>query len=380
VLANKALGPDLYEGTSGIALFLGYLYLISKQERYLRTATGAIAHALSRVKYIPRPVKFGFYTGVVGVAFAAAKLGKLINDEALMANAKNALIGLCNTQRSYHLLDIISGNAGAIPALIQMYDLFEDQNILDLAREMGYELITSAIKQPFGFSWGPNANGIKNVIHNLTGFAHGAGGIGYSLLELFIKTDDRHFLHASEKAFSYETHWFDPQAANWPDFRLGSGDNNVKPRKFSYATAWCHGAPGIGLTRLRACEVLKKKEYCEHANASISTTIRTANGKDQLDHSNYSLCHGLSGIADILIYGSSVLGNKSYISKATRIGNHGVKMYGDGHLPWPCGIPDMAELPSLMLGLSGIGYFYLRLYDSNRVPSILILTSGRPSK
>jgi lantibiotic modifying enzyme len=31
------------------------------------------------------------------------------------------------------------------------------------------------------------------------------------------------------------------------------------------------------------------------------------------------------------------------------------------------------ETPNLMLGLAGIGYFYLRLYDPVKYPSVLII-------
>jgi hypothetical protein len=42
-------------------------------------------------------------------------------------------------------------------------------------------------------------------------------------------------------------------------------------------------------------------------------------------------------------------------------------------LPWPCGVPGGGESPSLMLGLAGIGHFYLRLYDPASVPSVLLV-------
>jgi len=38
----------------------------------------------------------------------------------------------------------------------------------------------------------------------------------------------------------------------------------------------------------------------------------------------------------------------------------------------PCGVVSGGETPNLMLGTAGIGYFYLRLYDSSAVPSVLL--------
>ena len=42
--------------------------------------------------------------------------------------------------------------------------------------------------------------------NNLTGFSHGAAGIGYALLELYAITKELKFLMAAENAFSYENH------------------------------------------------------------------------------------------------------------------------------------------------------------------------------
>jgi lantibiotic modifying enzyme len=86
-----------------------------------------------------------------------------------------------------HLMDVISGNAGAIPALLEIYDLLKDEKIYNLALSLGMELLKSAIREPAGWSWGNSVNSMGEVYHNLTGFAHGAAGIGYGLLELFKK-------------------------------------------------------------------------------------------------------------------------------------------------------------------------------------------------
>jgi hypothetical protein len=50
----------------------------------------------------------------------------------------------------------------------------------------------------------------------------------------------------------------------------------------------------------------------------------------------------------------------------------GIQRYLLPRAPWPCGVPEGGETPNLMLGIAGIGHFYLRLYDP-RTPSILLL-------
>ena len=55
------------------------------------------------------------------------------------------------------------------------------------------------------------------------------------------------------------------------------------------------------------------------------------------------------------------------------LGRQGIESFARHDLPWPCGVPGGGETPNLMLGLAGIGYFYLRLYDPGRFRSVLLL-------
>ena len=88
---------------------------------------------------------------------------------------------------------------------------------------------------------------------------------------------------------------------------------------------------------------------------------------------NFSLCHGLTGNADLLIYASQVLEDQSHLSLVNQIGEAGIARYRKAKLPWPCGVPQAGESPNLMMGLAGIGYFYLRLCDSAKHRSVLMI-------
>jgi hypothetical protein len=54
--------------------------------------------------------------------------------------------------------------------------------------------------------------------------------------------------------------------------------------------------------------------------------------------------------------------------------------FEDAGMPWPCGVMDAGETPNLLLGLAGIGHFFLRLYDSAQVPTVLLPGSLSPAK
>jgi lantibiotic modifying enzyme len=73
-------------------------------------------------------------------------------------------------------------------------------------------------------------------------------------------------------------------------------------------TAWCHGAPGIALSRLRAYEILKDNAYEAEALVAVETTRHAVESRRLSANANYSLCHGLAGNAEVLRFGSGVLG------------------------------------------------------------------------
>jgi lantibiotic modifying enzyme len=275
-------------------------------------------------------------------------------------------------------MDVISGNAGAIPSLLSMYEVFCDEGIFDLALFLGEELLLSAVKEPAnGLSWSSEINGVEQTSHNLTGFSHGAAGIGYSLLELFRKSGDKKFMIAAEQAFNYENSWYSNQNNNWPDFRANSETRKKDTHdSLAYATAWCHGAPGIGLSRLRAYQILKDEKYLKDYKLAQKTILKTIMQERRSNVMNsYSLCHGLFGICEPLVLdGANHLFDNRSLQLVKKIALEAIDRYHtrNRHNAWPCGL-QTGQTPGLMLGLTGIGYFCLRLYDIKKIPSILII-------
>ncbi len=370
-MALKALGAELYGGTSGIALFLAELHKATGNAQARETALGAVRHALSRADALRQSGRFGLYTGGFGIAYAAARVGTVLGEEELRLCAVKLLQHHMYSGGDDREFDIISGRAGAIATLLALRDVSGDPWLLDFARQLGDELLHAATVSRNGYSW---ASPDIPSRHNLTGFAHGAAGIGYALLELYSATDDARYRAAAEGAFSYESHWFDAEAGNWPDFRDEAGyEQRGRKRPLSFATVWCHGAPGIALSRLRAYEILGDELYKREAVAALRATRRVIETWLWSGHENYSLCHGLAGNADVLLSGYRMLGEEAAADAmlARQTGCAGVESYAVRGQPWYCGT-DASETPGLMLGLAGIGYFYLRLHNPN-LPSVLIL-------
>ena len=117
----------------------------------------------------------------------------------IIEKALEILNKLYNKFQATHLMDVISGNASGIPILLEMYRFFKDGKIIELADTLGDELIDTAIKESYGWSWDNRVNGIISSSNNLTGFSHGTAGIGYALLELYNVTKETKFLRSSRK-------------------------------------------------------------------------------------------------------------------------------------------------------------------------------------
>jgi hypothetical protein len=366
----RTLGPELYAGTSGVALFLAELYGVTGSVSARSTALAAIRQALSRVHSLPASARLSLYTGVVGIAFAAIRMGIVLGEEELAERGASLLQSVAVRVPKEGEFDLLSGTAGAIAALVSLRDILNDKSLLNFAVRLGKRLLRAANKSAAGYSWGSFGSRLQR---NLTGFSHGAAGVGYALLELFYATGETKYRLGAERAFDYERQWFDADVGNWPDFREEMGQRSRIQVPLSFATLWCHGAPGIALSRLRAYQIIKDDKYKTEAITALQTTRQAIRSWLRTGSENYSLCHGLSGNAEVLLYGCQILGQEAIGDRdlVDDVAKIGADVYGQPGKEWPCGV-EGGQCPSLMLGLAGIGHFYLRLY-APQVPSVLIL-------
>ena len=320
-LSVGPVGPDFYHGTTGIALFLHAMADATGDSMFRETAEGALAHALDQAERIDPERRPGFYCGWAGIVWVLPCFDR--GEEAL------------ERARDLHPtseLDLLIGSAGSIPALLRV-------GLTDLAAQHGDYLIANSI----GGAWPTPRNPTPRC---LTGFAHGAAGIAWSLTELYAATGETRFRDAAREGFRYESSCYNPERRNWPDYR------NDPP---GYMIAWCHGATGIGLSRQRAAEILPDEGYGGEAE------IARATAKSSLENTsagNFSLCHGHAGNAEFC--------NLKDAMEA------GIAEFEEKRMPWPCGTKGAGEIPGLMLGIAGIGYTCLRLANPDRYPNVLL--------
>jgi len=130
---------------------------------------------------------------------------------------------------------VIGGISGLLGPLLRV----GDRRALDLATVCGDRLLE--LQQDNG-GWSVGA--VSSLRRPpLTGFSHGAAGMAAALAGLAQATGAQRFADAAQRAVAYERSVFDAERGNWPDFRSNNDANE-------FMLSWCHGAPGILLSRL----------------------------------------------------------------------------------------------------------------------------------
>lgn len=371
---------DMYTGVAGIALFFLELYKHTGEKKYLSTATEAMRWVEHYCTEKPSD-NYAFYTGRSGVAYAFLQFYRFTNDKKYLETALKIIKDCQNFFRMNPVPDdVVNGIAGTLLVLLHLHAATNEKELLKDIVFFVEHLMKRACLGRVGIYWDRSGN----VAKGLCGFSHGAGGIGFVFLELANYFDNKGFYWMAEEAFAYENSLFDNGMGNWPDLRKGMYyeqdfiDNReafVK-KDMDFFTkgkdfiAWCHGAPGIGLSRIRAHELTGKTEYKKQLEAAVNKTIRHAEHSNE--ESSFIQCHGTGGNADLLIEAYLQYGDQRYWSVAETVAEKALaakekyKSYLSGF--WAAG---REEDSSLFMGKAGVGYFYLRMLDPRKTSSLL---------
>jgi lantibiotic biosynthesis protein len=358
-----ALGPDLYGGTSGVALFLAEAGARLDDDCLRETALGAIRLALEHADRIDPHVRDGLYGGRIGIVYAAARVAGLLGAEDVHARAREVLLAWRRDGTRSGWSDLMSGCSGAVVGLLALSRLIAEPWLIDTAARLGDELIGRADATAAGWSWA--APGERSM-HNLCGYVHGAAGIGHALAELFEATGESRFREAAERAFDYERWWLDTRTGAWPDLR-GVGRRAGRDIPAPAAShSWCNGAPGIALSRMRSAALFASGRLRREADIALAACERHVAELIDCAPDDFCLCHGAAGAADVLLHAAA-----GPDDLPAQLGRRGIELYAGPAARFPCGVP-LGETPGLLLGFAGIGMFYLRLADSGVQSPLLI--------
>jgi len=351
------VGPDLYDGTAGIVLFLVHLGAVTGEPRYRRLAAAGARNLRNQVAALPaETLGIGAFNGWGGLIYLYSHLAFLWDQPQWLDEARdmtNAVLALIERDSTH---DLMGGAAGCVAGLLALHAVSPSDDLVTAATACGDHLLRSARRTSPGIGWPSTLFSVP-----LAGLSHGASGVAGSLLALHRLTGQTRFRDAAAAALDYERSLFDSEQGHWADLR--PRDDRQPPR--APMVAWCHGAAGIGLSRLSMLSNPDAQTARWEVARAVDATLAWGFGD------NHCLCHGDLGNLDFLLQAGQALGQQAWNDAVERLT---LEILDEvEHSGWRCGINKPVATPGLMTGLAGIGYGMLRLAHPQTVPPVTTL-------
>lgn len=346
------LDDSLYGGQAGVTLFLAWLGELAGDREATRLARASCEAMLRRADEPgDEPASLGAFTGAVGLAYVLDQLAALWHEAEWRERGLDRLAQVTTRIEQDDRFDVINGSAGVVLAASAIAARGADARIDRLIERAGEHLLASAVDADGGRGWVTT----HEAAVPLAGFSHGVAGIAAALYAASAHTGDARFREQARHALAYERGLFRADTGNWLDLR---GDETALD-----PVNWCHGAPGIALSRAL---ILRHEPSDEAAREEIRVAARTT--LDRGFGRNHCLCHGDLGNLDVLTWAAAACPDLGLDTEIERLGREiTTDIARNG---WRSGLPMAVETPGLMVGAAGIGLGLLRLVAPERVPSV----------
>lgn len=362
-----ALNPSLYNGVSGVGLFLAAHYHATGDARSRKLALEAIGGICSTLNgrnsgRLARALGIGGITGLGSLVYALVTMSRLLRAPGLLdAAASSAELISDDLIGADRDLDVMSGSAGAVLSLLRLYRETASHDVLITAVRCAEHLMSRIeISRQGEFSvFGARL---------LNGMSHGAAGMAYALSSLAQVVERDDFASLASRLIMFENSSFSPTQSNWPDLRRHDSPE--------WICRWCHGAVGIGLSRVGMQKRLRAtkgpgglsplaKELLSDVRASVE------GAQSKWPASTDTLCCGSLGAIELLREASQLLARPDLEAVASHQLNAIFSTASTtGDFCWNAG-PSRFN-PGLFRGLAGLGYTCLREVDRT-LPNVLIL-------
>lgn len=356
------LGPDLYNGVSGIAVFLAAHAGVTETKSSAELALAGVAHLRKNLRSrnaarLARSLGVGGATGLGSIVYALTVMSKFLHDDELLADAQVAAeLFTDDLIAADKQLDVMSGSTGAILGLLRLYRDNQSSDVLKRATKCGEHVMDQSRLGPEGRrTWIGQGLGARG----LNGMSHGAAGFAYALASLAAATGREAFAQAAAECIAFENSSYDAERNNWPDLRGNTGP--------SWPCQWCHGAPGIGLARIATA----KSRGADTALLTMDIRNAVEGAKRGWPGVVDTLCCGTLGNVEFLCEAGSALGRSDLRELASqRLAAVLERAASAGDYRWNSGKRQFNL--GLFRGLSGVGYTLLRQVDASSVPNVLI--------
>jgi type 2 lantibiotic biosynthesis protein LanM len=357
------IGPTLYDGQLGVIWFLAYLSKVTNQNKYKTIANkGLNFYFTNHFKRQLNDTSIGLFSGIGAIVYVISHVKKILPNHDYEAYLNQIFDVLPNKIKEDQQLDIIAGTAGCLIALESLYKSNPSDELLTLCRLCGDKLVSQAHHIDQGISWK-----IKNQEFALAGLSHGASGISTALSRLSNLLDDDKYLKVAEQGIQFESSLLSKKYNNWLDLRIKDKE------KRQCGWAWCHGAPGIALTRLELSQnnmLHNSNDLLDELELAVASTVSNSWPSD------YSLCHGSFGNLDILSFIAEKTHNMQLKKDCSMSLFSAIQLWSSPHKTFKDFLRKTPAL-GLMTGTTGIGYSLLRHYVPEVVPNILAMQSPK---
>jgi type 2 lantibiotic biosynthesis protein LanM len=357
----QSLDAGMFDGRTGIALFLATLGVVARREVFRAVAEETLDDVRRsvrdphRARALVARLGIGGAYGVGGVIYALTRCALLFDDESYLADAAAAAALVSDDElerdRSH---DLMFGSAGALISLLSLYHTTRDAGTLTRAVRCGDRLVRLQCGPTDAYAghWRTGGDAPE------TGVAHGTAGILLALTRLWHVHQSAPLAAAIQRATVALSAQFDSQHNNWHD-AVGVPSQSAA----SSWSSWCRGAAGIGMVHL----CLRADGHAE-SDAQLAAACENVSERDfpSKDH----LCCGTSGRIDFLVTASQRLGRPDLLARA-RLKSLQIRRSRVARGSYSTGY--VTELsPGLFQGIAGVGYGMLRVARPASVPSVLM--------
>lgn len=354
-------GMQFYDGMGGIAVFLAaylkkfsdgeayHLFEIAQQELFRYTQ-----QCLSDKRQ--KCVKTGLLEGEGSVVFTYLRLYEITGKYIFLDYARQHYLIVERAMKEDVSYDLLGGNAGGIVLACRMFELTGEDHYKELAVQMGEWLWNTAIymEQGCGFR-------VASEMPPLAGIAHGNSGFLVAYGKLWEITGKERYCERIRMMLVYEDSLYSKEYGNWLDLR-GKDTCTVM-------NAWCHGAPGILLSRFCLLRVLQKQDGEEKVTkCEAQRQIRQMVDRDierascalflQNPGEHICLCHGIAGNLLFMHWFLQSHSHSLYQSKYEELLHNFVQNFD---LYTEKAVNEYLN-PGFMNGISGVGFVLSEIY------------------
>lgn len=355
------LNSNIYDGYGGIIVFLETLSKITHKPKYAELSSG-LFNSLKKytLKYIQdihsHDINLSAMTGVMGTLYIMELFPDRFFDSEIYTLVVEFVINNITNIKSYDFLTGAIGVLGFILNANKMDSVNKDCIIrlcLDILDKEKHENADGCIYWKYSDGFADSRKELE-----LGGFAHGSSSAAAILYKTYELTRNDYILSLANKSLRHDRSYFSPEIKGWIDGRN-------KGQKLD-GGSWCHGAAGVAVSRLLLYSHIPNDKLIHYELNMAFSQMQKVMG------SNICICHGMAGNLEVMYCISNLLNDKSYKS----IVYNWLYTLADNVLNKEsliCGDDSDRELYGLFMGLSGLGYQFLRFYDWKNVPSLLFL-------